>query len=305
MKHETDTARRFITTYTPTMPAPHWQPIAEFVRDAVRDSDLDTYEQVRRALIFTAAFVQWAYTTCGLPLERDEIFTATLVEEFTIAHRAKYSTQYIERNRLCLLSLTATLTGDDSRAALRSANDRCHPYASTELAHFRSWAGGQPTARQRHNALTILTLAAGCGLRPPEIRMARPEDIRLKSATPGIRVGRELPRFVPVLATWAEELERLAAGCSTEWVFTTKASRNEGNTVPAFLRCASGIGARPTPARLRSTWIVTHLNSDTHAPALLRAAGLTSLGSLDGYLPWVDPRPDHDNQLDLRQAVAA
>ena len=62
---------------------------------------------------------------------------------------------------------------------------------------------------------------------------------------------------------------------------------------------------RVVPTRLRSTWLVAHLNLRTPYAVLLPAAGMTSSRTLDDLLGYADPIPAAEGNLLLRGSTAS
>jgi hypothetical protein len=94
------------------------------------------------------------------------------------------------------------------------------------------------------------------------------------------------------LAEWEDELVDLAATAACGFLVGghSTSTRRTGNLI-AGLFVPTG-HPRLAPARLRSTWLVTHLRAGTRLPELCRAAGLQGVTVLSDLLEVVEPLAD-------------
>ena len=72
------------------------------------------------------------------------------------------------------------------------------------------------------------------------------------------------------------------------------------NAIPDFLNSCDGYDLRPHSQRLRSTWLVAHLNACTPLDVLLEAAGLEGIIALALYLKFVRATPKKSKTALLR-----
>jgi hypothetical protein len=103
-----------------------------------------------------------------------------------------------------------------------------------------------------------------------------------------VRVGDPVARGVVVLAEWENEVQELAATAGDEFLvggYSTSARRTGHLTAELIVPTGH---PRLAPARLRSTWLVTHLRAGTRMPELRQAAGLSGVTVLSDLLDWVD-----------------
>jgi hypothetical protein len=101
-------------------------------------------------------------------------------------------------------------------------------------------------------------------------------------------------RIVPVLATWEDSLIAFATAPplkKDQYLFRPQRATAAENTVCNFVDKTRPGPLKPTPQRMRVTWIVTHLQAGSPLKPLLMAAGLDSLEALTRYLAYV---PDID-----------
>jgi len=103
------------------------------------------------------------------------------------------------------------------------------------------------------------------------------------------------PRVVPVLPAWDRPLREVAAEAApTAWVFRPGRQGVRPAQVTDFLHRGQTTELDVRPARMRTTWMLTHLQSGTPPRELLRYAGLEHLAALDRvarFLPTRAPNP--------------
>lgn len=282
------------------MPGRYWEPIGDFVRAVARDVGASTEELMRRRLIYITRFVLWCWQSCGMPLERDEIFTASLVDEFITVQATTQTAGNVARQRMLLLAVVEELDADTPPSTVKSVDgdERLAPYTAAELAMLRSWAGGQSNARRRHNAAVAVALGAGAGLRPQELRSIRSDAVETSARGLTVHLTN---RSVPVLREWENPLhEALRSNHIDGYLFHTQANREDPKLLTDFIRSTSGLEIKPVPQRLRATWLVTQLQARVPLATLLDAAGLNSLESLTPYLRFLPETSDATEEL--RQA---
>jgi hypothetical protein len=132
-----------------------------------------------------------------------------------------------------------------------------------------------------------------------EIGEVRARDIHLEAGGVIVHVGGERPRRVPALREWEQPLmKRLAALEEDRYVFRENHTTFYSNLVTNFVDRSNVQGVRPQTQRLRSTWIVCHLEAATPVTLLMRAAGIESLEALTRYTRFVSPvHSDRGRQL--------
>lgn len=171
------------------------------------------------------------------------------------------------------------------------------PYLPPQMAALGRDARAQRTAQGRRRAEAVLVLGGGAGLDGRWAPDVTHEDV-VEARGLGVRVWVPEPdRYVPVLARYVPRLLALktltAPGEPVIGVPDPGTDNAMGNTVKGV----DQPGADPTDpwadhpvlsiARLRSTWLVEHLEAGTRLPELLAAAGLQGLNQLEGHLRYV------------------
>jgi len=89
-----------------------------------------------------------------------------------------------------------------------------------------------------------------------------------------------------------------------DWVFRPGPRGHHLNLVTNFIAKSAGApSARPNMQRLRATWLILHISAGTHLIALSRAAGFSSLESLNRFMPFADAPMDELADAELRHAM--
>jgi len=138
--------------------------------------------------------------------------------------------------------------------------------------------------------VSLLALGLGCGLDRTDLAWVRGVDVEVGTSTVVKVVGGYRPRSVVALDDYAHHIAEHARRSGDHLLIggTTLGRRNV--TTPILDRLiADAALPRLAPARLRSTWLVTHLNLGTPLSVLLPAAGLQSSRTLDDLLEFTDP----------------
>lgn len=171
------------------------------------------------------------------------------------------------------------------------------------MRKYRTWALGQHTINNRHKAMTMLALSAGGGLWSAEIGLVLREDIVADKTGVMISVHGDTPRQVPLLRQWEDWLLEVAETRQPgEPLFGSTTRGNHVNMLSNFT--SRSLGEAPTNARLRATWIVTHIALATPMKGLFRASGFKQFGNLHHYLKYVDELGDLEYRKLLRGEVA-
>jgi hypothetical protein len=145
----------------------------------------------------------------------------------------------------------------------------------------------------------MLALGVGAGLHPNEIVELPRANIEFTSRGTTIHVTGKNSRSIPLLHEWEEYVDVHPAH---EYAIASAATNRTTRILTDFIKASSGVQLKPTPQRLRATWVVTHLNASTPLPVLLDAAGLASPFSLNRYLPYASFLGAVDADAALRQA---
>jgi hypothetical protein len=229
----------------------------------------------------------WALSE-GLALDFEVVLDPANVERFIATQLGPDSTWATYRSDLRrvgrLLTWRAPWEPRPPAVAKRKVAVPCSP---AELEVVRADAVAQPTPGRVRAARALLALGAGSGLDGRWATGVRAQDVTSRDGTVLVWAGEPSARWVPVLVRWAGEVVALAKIAGDEALVGGRSSSpNRAAALVASLTVGHGRPRFSLP-RLRSTWLVAHLEVRTRLPELARAAGLqgvTVLSDLMGYL---------------------
>jgi hypothetical protein len=279
-----------------------WAHVQTFVEDAVIRSSRNV-TGARQMLRITAVYVLWCAGERGLPLQPDVIFAPLTIDAY--CNQAGLSEGTRGTYRSTLMRVSATLVPEANPPAMTPVQRRTvqAPYSASELTRYRAWASGQHTLNNRQKARVMLALSAGAGLWPAEIDALLRQDIVADADGVVVMVRGDNPRQVPVLREWEEWLLEVADTREPgQPIFGTVARSKDKSLLNAFT--TKTVGAAPTNARLRATWIVTHIARATPMRGLFRAGGFKQFSNLHQYLPFVDDLDISEYRALLRGGVS-
>lgn len=274
------------------MPAEEWNAIESFVLAVARDCDGRVPMSARVSAQFAARIARWALRG-GLPLDRDVIFRRSTIGLYIQQDCASLAKTTRNTYRSRLLRMGEVLAPEHQNDALpgMGRENAIRPYSAAEQAAWRSWAQGQRTPARRKDAKVLLALGIGAGLSGGEIAEVRYRDLTADDGGVLVHVTAGRTRTVPVLAAWEAILVSATRSgrAPDEFVFRPDAARPAPNMINHFTQDNRH---PPSTARMRTTWIVTHLTAGVPAKALLDAAGVKGFASFERcvtYLPESDP----------------
>lgn len=279
-----------IDNYRPHLDSAAWTAIEAFVRDAVHQAGPTTPYNASDLLHAVTYLTVWVWTL-GQPVTADNVFDRWTIERFIAEGApATWSNPTRGNRRSMLFRVAEAIHGDighDSIAPL-PPSDPAAPYTPAELAAFRGWARHQATATMRRDAAVLLALGAGAGLAVEDLLPLHTRDITIGvDGIVSVNVQGRRRRIVTMLPDWSALLvDAATGGHPDDWVFRRGRSGSFKNGVGNFLAKTTGL-VKPNSQRLRSTWIVHHLATGTHARHLLHEAGVQSATALIRYLRFV------------------
>ena len=269
--------------YRPINALPYWNTIGEFVTDAVDDTASISGRDKRSLYPATVAFVLWCWQSRGTPLERPRIFRRAIVEEFVHLGMTAYTRGSRATHRATLSLMVEALNPSEAvrvrRAIPRSAPTR--PYTRDEVAALHSWAAAQGTPRRHRDAIALLALGLGAGLATREILGARVTDLDTRDDQMHVIVWESRPRVVPIRPDWQRPLRRIIGDLDpASLIFRPgRTGASPGQITDFLLRSRTELDVRPS--RMRTTWLLEHLQAGTPPRELLRISGLKNLAALD------------------------
>ncbi|WP_161498719.1 site-specific integrase [Microterricola pindariensis] len=286
-----------IIRYAPRVPASQWQAVREFVIGNAVQMQFRKFETVRRHMTMASRFTAWVWTTTGSELTADRVFTERNVYRYLQDQYPKHSEGHRWGIARELASVARSLA--DTRVAQLPApapSTRRKPFTDAEIAAMHSWANSLSTTHKRQNASAILGLAGGAGLRSQDLVEIRLRDIDVVDGRLFVTVPGPNPRRVPVRHPWTRTLLRAIDGRANadEYVFRGhRLAEYPPHALQVFLT-EHPCRIRPTVSRLRTSWIVDHINNGLPLHVLLAVTGLKNAASLDKFLmhartPALDP----------------
>jgi len=259
-------------------------PLGLFVRDCLVRLDSVGVASARRIATVLSGLAAWSVAE-GLPLDVEVVLDPDTVERFVSvglvgdANRGTY--------RSVLRRIGPKLTNKapwEPRPEPVCRRQVAEPYSPAELAALWRDAGRQSTDALRRSALALVALGAGAGLDGRWVTRIAPEDV----TAAGVVVGEPAARVVPVVAEYVGAVDEFAWSCPAgEFLVGGRSlSRNRASSLAARVELAADT-PRLNCSRLRSTWLVGHLDRGTRLPELVAMAGLKGLTVLSDLLPYV------------------
>lgn len=277
-----------VRTYVPAggRAARAWPQTDSIVRCITAASTSST-SNAAKYLSHLADFAAWAHSE-GISLTSRHLLDAETIERYIAIGMpgAREATRATRRSILRRIARRCHPSPADPPPPIAYRRLR-PPYAPAELDAYLSLAASQPTPNRRRSLLAILHLGLGCGLASRDLAWVTGTDVR-SVADGGLLVtvsGGSRPRSVTALAAHERPLARLADAVGPRLLIGGQV-RGRRNVTRGPL--CDVVGGEDLPrletARLRSTWLLIHLRARTPLPALMQAAGLTTVRPLEDLL---------------------
>ena len=280
--------------FAPAIDDAVWYEVREFVLDVVGRCEGRTAYDALDLKIATTKLCAWAVQTAGYELDIDLVFRrdviayfiATGAPEYKPAGRGNLRSQLLRMSEVLLPGLT------QRRLAPLPPSDPTRPYKPKEEVTLRSWAAAQSTPARRANAQVLLALGFGAGLSASELGNVHTADLLIDPDGVVVHVAGEREREVPVLRTWEPALiARARLLAPDRFVFRENHTAFYPNLVSNFVNRSHAGAVRPQTQRMRTTWILYHLETGTPIVPFLNAAGIDSLQGLSRYLKFLPSVP--------------
>lgn len=263
-----------LNVYVPIKARPYWSTIGPAVDAAVLKASDATGRDPRSLYPPATAFALWAWQSRGIDATVHRVFRRRLVEEFVQLGMPTFSRTSRATYRSALISIVDAITPGYEKARPFPRSEPTAPYTTAEIASLRSWAVRQGRASRRQDALTLLALGLGAGLATREILSVRVTDLDWDGESLVVAVWNGRPRTVPVQSYWVEPLVRLVNnGDLDRWAFRPGRLGVRGAQVTDFLHRGQQTELDVRPARMRTTWILSHLATGTPPAKLLEICG--------------------------------
>jgi integrase len=282
-----DHAWKMITRYEPISRNLRgaWAEVRPFTVDTAASMLPETFNVTRRLMSMTARFHCWVWARTGSELTVQAVYTQSHIDRYlaaehknsSVPHRYGTSQQIVHVGRVLadLDLVTAPFQGDKVRDA----------FTKKQIATMHSWANSRTTLLKRQNAWAILGLAGGAGLTSAEIVNARVGDIVRDGELTFVDVHGERDRRVPVRQSWSRALLRSIEGreSADENLFVGFRDDEYPPRVIQHFLSDNPAPVRPTPAALRTSWLMHHIDNNVPATVLQQVSGIQHLQTLVRY----------------------
>lgn len=234
-----------------------------------------------------ADFAGWAAAE-GVPMAGGHLLDSDVIERYIAVGlpTAKDSTRATRRAILRRVAQRCSPTAPEPPLPITYRQIR-PPYDVEETLGYLALAKAQPTPSRRRALEAIIHLGLGCGIASRDLAWVRVGDVvRLQDGAVRVTVsGGTRPRSVIALQAHEDALLRLAQAAGSGLLIGGSMCGRRNVTRGPLDRIVGGKDLpRLETARLRSSWLLTHLRACTPLPALMQAAGLTTVRPLEDLL---------------------
>ena len=232
-------------------------------------------------------FAAWAHEQ-GVPLALEALLDPDVIERYIAVGMpgARDSTRATRRS--ILRRIARRCASPQQEPPLPIAYRRVRPpYSCEEVQGLLALASAQPTPTRRRTLRALLHLGLGCGIASRDLAWVRGQDIeQLQDGSVSVTVsGGTRPRTVITLEAHEATLLEIARFARAGLLIGGTARGRRNVTRGPLDRVVGGEDLpRLETARLRSTWLLTHLRARTPLPTLMTAAGLTTVRPLEDLL---------------------
>ncbi len=252
-----------------------------------------------------ADFAAWAASE-GVPMVPVHLLDLDVIERYIAVGlpTSKESTRATRRAILRRIARRCSPAAPDPPLPIAYRRIR-PPYDLEEALRYLALAGSQPTPARRRSMEAIIRLGLGCGIASRDLGWVRGTDVvRLADGAVSVTVsGGTRPRPVIALQPHEDALLRLGQVAGAGLLIGGSVRGRRNITRGPLARMVGGEDLpRLETARLRSSWLLTHLRSGTPLPAIMQAAGLTTVRPLEDLLHHC-PVSSDQARLALRNAA--
>jgi hypothetical protein len=277
-------------------------PVEQFVEIMAAELDLGTTPSDRRTRRQLLRLSQWA-SAQGMALDREIILDPDTVERFVLTalggERSRATSRAALRKVGSLLTKRAPW---EPRPTAIPRRQLAPPYSTEEIRIISSDAARQPTPSRQRAAWALVLLGLGAGLDGRWATRVSGRDVTQSAWGVTVKVGEPCPRSVVVLGGLEDPLSAMAAAAGDDFLVGGRSTSNR-RTGQLTERLVTPTGhPRLAPARLRSTWLLWHLEAGTRLPELCRAAGLRGPGVLGDLFEFAEAM-DEDIAVEMLRAA--
>jgi hypothetical protein len=273
--------------------------VRDFVSSAVTDLDPADPHRAREWMRTVTALVVWSRRD-GTPLDREGMFAPDNVHRYSEIGCSDLKLSSRATRRAVLRSMGRALTVEapwPEREQRLPQRHRHRPYSSDDFR--RLMALRQPTAKQQRRLEAVLALGLGAGLWAREYLTAMPRDLSVVDCITLLSVSGARARKIVVRQRFAGTLHRLAEDHPDEnFVGFPQHEWDRSRTWHALKVLESPSDLSIETERLRSTWLVHHLDAGVNLVTLSRNAGLKTTKAYTLLLPYL---AEPDEALARRQ----
>jgi hypothetical protein len=268
--------------------------VLPWVRDCVCDAGQASLRETRRRLTVTERLAVDTLKQ-GLPLDREIVFDPANVEhiiELWAADEPSAAGTYRSSARRMGPLVTREAPWPPPATPI-SRLCLPPPYTASERRALERAGRHQSTPTKARVLDVTLGLGLGAGLDGRATPWVTPEHLTWQGGIFCVTVEKPNKRVVPIRKPYWPFLQQIAEDTEAgHYLLSGDATAHHRNYLSERLSSVDlPPGTPPVHAgRLRSTWLVHHLNAGTRIPELLEAAGLRSTTCLWDVVPYVDPQ---------------
>lgn len=267
-----------------------WEPLLRsFVVDALLEARPSGLSAARLEALALSRLVVWCANR-RIELDVEAVLDPDTVERFVTTAAIPDRSRAVYRSALRRLGPVLTRQAPwEPRPAVLRRRSVAAPYTVAELAALRWDATHQATDARRRAARALIALGAGAGLDGRWSLDVSAGDVSTDRGVVVVSVGAPSPRSVPLLAAFEHEVAELARTANVGPLTGCVAvGRNRANALAGSIVTSTSAPRLSLP-RLRSTWLLTHIDRGTRLPELAAAAGLSGITVLSDLLADVTP----------------
>lgn len=282
--------RRQILGYKPRVPDAQWNRIRDFVVTAALEAQPASEKKGRELMLALTQLACWAENSAGLPLTAKALLVPRTIQRFTESVDNQLNARLF---RMRLLQVREALGGERTpRAPINDVTtEQPRPYADAEIMRFSTAIQAVQNPEARRNAMVMMGLAGGAGLRREELSLLKVEDIELRDTTYVISVPGPHARTVAVRHGWAPYVRRGIKGLTPETnVFFPGPSQTTRNRRYRSL-ISTNNGNLPVLERLRMTWL-TNLINTVPLGTFMHLGGYTRVNSVTYFEAILEVMPE-------------
>lgn len=281
-----------IMSYRPSGSRLEWPQVADQVRTLVAALAPMMGGRIDRTLTATARLAMWCYRE-GKPIDPEIWLQNETIHDFVLDSCSALGPDQGQAYRSCFRHMRAALalTGNGPRglsAPRRFTTRPATPYDAREMAQLWCWAE-HLSGQSREDALMLIALAYGCGLRQRELESVRGTHLRVLASGMVVLEVPCLDRITAARAPCQKFLADAARRVGHGRLYRPR--RMAAHTMNSWRTSLPSCSLPAlSPRRLRSTWVVELLSAGTDEALVAGTAGL-SLEELADYRQFLPAGP--------------